>query len=710
MAKWIWKRGENRAYTWMCFVKDFSCEAVLDTALVKIAADTKYWLFINGKTVLLEGGLKRGLTPASTYYDVLDIAGNIKKGTNRIALLVWFFGKDGFSHVSCGRGGIYLDSDWGLETDESWKAKRNEAYITLSEGEERPNFRLPESDVCFDASLDLGDWTDSEYDVSDWENAEEWNAVEAQAFGTLVMRPIPFFRFTELQDFINSDSVRGLKLEKDTVLEMCLPENIQFTPFLQLDAPPGKRIIIRPDHYYTNAPGEYCLKCVYITKAGLQSYESPGWLNGQKVMYEMPAGITIHALRYRKTEYAADPAGSFICDDSFLNRLWEKSYFTLHICMRDTFMDCPNRERAQWWGDANIQMQMLVYCMDQKANELYENGVNTMAEWYAATGKMLTVVPSGSTQFELPLQNLAGICGFYVYYTHSGNVSLIRKAYPMSRQYVLQYALDTNGFVIHRSGSWDWADWGENADIVIMENAWYCMALDACVKMANLLGLPEDAETFGARSARVRAALKTKINADGVFYNQTGNGQPDDRANALAVLAHCCDGLNQEKLANVIFHTENASPYMEKYVLDALCELGRTADAVARMKRRYQAMVQDDSSTLWELWNKDASLNHGWSGGPLITMSKYIAGVQVEDGDGTCYRIAPCLCGLRRIACTVPTRFGPLKVTIDKDHQSMEAICPEELSVTAEAPRGEEKDQWNIVLRRIKNQSPSGDI
>jgi len=80
MAKWIWKRGENGANTWMCFVKDFACETVLNTAIVKIAADTKYWLFINGKTVLLEGGLKRGLTQASTYYDVLDIAGSIKKG------------------------------------------------------------------------------------------------------------------------------------------------------------------------------------------------------------------------------------------------------------------------------------------------------------------------------------------------------------------------------------------------------------------------------------------------------------------------------------------------------------------------------------------------------------------------------------------------------------------------------------------------------
>ena len=82
MAKWIWKRGENLANTWMCFVKDFACEEAPDTAIVKIAADTKYWLSINGKTALLEGGMKRGLTPASTYYDVLDIAGSIKKGFN----------------------------------------------------------------------------------------------------------------------------------------------------------------------------------------------------------------------------------------------------------------------------------------------------------------------------------------------------------------------------------------------------------------------------------------------------------------------------------------------------------------------------------------------------------------------------------------------------------------------------------------------------
>ena len=31
--------------------------------------------------------------------------------------------------------------------------------------------------------------------------------------------------------------------------------------------------------------------------------------------------------------------------------MWEKSQRTLYITMRDTYMDCPDRERAQWWGD-----------------------------------------------------------------------------------------------------------------------------------------------------------------------------------------------------------------------------------------------------------------------------------------------------------------------------------------------------------------------
>lgn len=48
-AKWIWKNGETDENTWMCFVKKFDLGRRPSRAEVKIAADSKYWLYVNGK-------------------------------------------------------------------------------------------------------------------------------------------------------------------------------------------------------------------------------------------------------------------------------------------------------------------------------------------------------------------------------------------------------------------------------------------------------------------------------------------------------------------------------------------------------------------------------------------------------------------------------------------------------------------------------------
>lgn len=705
-AKWIWKRSENQANTWMCFVKDFSCDARPDRAVARIAVDSKYWLYINGRTVLFEGGLKRGQSPDSVYCDELDLHKYIVPGSNRIAILVWYFGKNGFSHVSSGRGGLYFAADVDgqeIVSDSSWRVHKNEAYICAPEGDTGPNFRLSESDIRYDASLELGEWYANAYDLSSWDPADEWDADEQRAFGKLVKREIPQFRFSGLKDFLNADRVKGRHLEEDAVVEMHLPANVQFTPYLLLDAPAGKVVTVRTENYYTNAPGEYGIKSVYITRDSTQAYESLGWLNGERALFEVPSGVTVLDLRYRETEYAADPAGSFLCDDAFLNQLWEKCYRTLHICMRDSFMDCPNRERAQWWGDVNIQMQMLLYCMDERAAKLYEKGVWEMTEWYGATGNMLTVVPSGLTHFELPFQNLAGIAGFYTYYLHTGNMELVRKVYPMSKQYVLLYQTAEDGLVVHREGSWDWPDWGEHADSAVMENAWYCLALDACAGMAEVLGLAEDAAGFKEKADRVRRAMRKTVTPDSAFYIRTDSGLPDDRGNALAVLARFNEGMDSAAILKVLTETENASPYMEKYVLDALCEMGRVDLAVARMKKRYGPMVEDSYSTLWELWNKESSLNHGWSGGPLITMSKYIAGISVAEPGGRRYTVAPHPCHLSHIRCTVPTHFGPLSVEIDRnaDESRILVVHPREISLAVDPPDGKEHEKWNITFRTM---------
>lgn len=729
-------------------MKDFVCEEAPGRVTAKIAADSKYWLYLNGRMTVFEGGLKRGPSPRAAYYDEVDLTGFIEKGNNRIAVLVWYFGKNGFSHVSGARGGFRFEAAVGgnlISSDGTWRVKKNDAYILPSPGETCPNFRLPESDLYYDASLEMGEWYRKDYSVEDWEWADVLeedggecigNGAEAAArteagcgFGPLIKRPIPLFRDYGVKDFVNSDSVGGTVFKKDTTVVMRLPYNLQFTPVICVEAPAGKRITVRAEENYRgDLPASTGLKCVYFTREGLQEYESLGWLNGERIAFEIPAGVKIHSLRYRETGYDTQRAGSFHCDDEALNRLWEKCFRTLYLSMRDTFMDCPDRERTQWWGDVNTEMQMLLYCMDGKAALLYEKGVDSLIGWYEATGNMLTVVPSGREQFELPFQNLAGICGFWLYYFHTGNTEFARNVYPMARSYVLRYRLGEDGLVVHRAGSWDWPDGGKHADITVMENAWYSIAVSSCGRLAERLakdadngaeerpfsGGPaektryeEDIRRYRRRLEAVRAGMRKKMRQDGIFYDHTDNGRPDDRANALAVLAGFVPKENYGALAELFASAENASPYMEKYVLDALCEMGMVDEAVKRMKKRYAAMVEDDYSTLWERWNRSASLNHAWSGGPLITMSKYVAGISVAEEGGRKYKVRPHPGHLKRIECKVPTKYGVLSVRLTRENGKAEMVIqhPGQITVEAEPPVDETAETdgsvWNIIRKSI---------
>ena len=68
----------------------------------------------------------------------------------------------------------------------------------------------------------------------------------------------------------------------------------------------------------------------------------------------------------------------------------------------------------------------------------------------------------------------------------------------------------------------------------------------------------------------------------------------DDRVQALAVISGLADK-DKYPAIKQLFRTEmHASPYMEKYVLDALCEMRYIDEAIIRIKRRYKQMVEED--------------------------------------------------------------------------------------------------------------------
>ncbi|NIL98495.1 MAG: hypothetical protein GTO62_15550, partial [Planctomycetales bacterium] len=70
-------RAANR---WICFRKVVRLDETPGQAVARIAADSKYWLWINGERVVFEGQLKRGPTPDDTYYDRVDLAQYLRRG------------------------------------------------------------------------------------------------------------------------------------------------------------------------------------------------------------------------------------------------------------------------------------------------------------------------------------------------------------------------------------------------------------------------------------------------------------------------------------------------------------------------------------------------------------------------------------------------------------------------------------------------------
>ena len=81
-AEWIWEKENTIPNDTVVFRKTFMLNKVPDTAISYAAADTKYWLFINGKMAVFEGGLFRESLPGCGYADRFDLASCLQTGKN----------------------------------------------------------------------------------------------------------------------------------------------------------------------------------------------------------------------------------------------------------------------------------------------------------------------------------------------------------------------------------------------------------------------------------------------------------------------------------------------------------------------------------------------------------------------------------------------------------------------------------------------------
>ena len=590
--------NQSHPNSWYTYRTTVDIEKVPAQAMARIAADSKYWLWINGQMVVFEGSLKRGPAPGDAYYDEIDIAPYLQEGENTIAALVWYFGLNGFSHSSSGHAGFLFDCQApGLEivSNNQWSCDTYQAYSNTDAP--HPNYRMPEGNIRYDARKAIEGWNLPGEDKIKTSAMMVGDANRAP-FGKLVKRPIPMWKNGGLTDY-----PEVVKNEKWDTIRCRLPYNCQITPYLHVKAPAGLVVGMLTDNYTGGSANN--VRAEYITREGEQEYESFGWMNGHEVLYVVPAGVEVLGVKYRETGYNADMKGSFACDDDFYNELWKRSARTLYITMRDNYMDCPDRERAQWWGDEVNELGEAFYVLDPRGWQLAAKGIYELMNWQRPEGVIASPVPSLNWCKELPLQMLASV-GWYGFYTqafYSDDYSFVPHIYDGLKKYLHEvWQVDGQGMPVVRQGDWSWGDWGTDVDMEVLTTCWYYLALKAEKEFALHLRKLYDANQIGEMMKRISAVFDARYWNGKAYRSKLHNGETDDRAQAMAVVSGLAPVGRYKALLKVFKKEYHASPYMEKYVMEALFMMGEPEFALKRMRDRYAKMMSYPYTTLFEGW------------------------------------------------------------------------------------------------------------
>jgi hypothetical protein len=669
-GKWVWA-NTNPKDSYFAFRKSFTLDSKPSKGLISISADSKFTLYVNGTMVVVDGNTKRGESVYDSYYQVYDISEYLLKGTNLLAFEVNYFGRNGNSSIDSGHGGLLFDLDVDgkiISSDSSVKWKRLSAYKNETNlkgdypGYPQSSF-LAEHDIYFDAREAEDGFMNKDYDDSSWKNCAIVATPGYLPFGEVYLNEVPSFSFDQDVTLMDgNESLLGSPLSQDVTLTFSLDSNRQFLPYFKLSANGGERIT-----FYTNSylsPSIASFKDDYICKEGTQSYNQLYWRSGYKFIMEVPKGVTILEVGYRKTGYNAKRTGSFVSSDSSLNTLWGKAANTLDICMRDNYMDCPERERSPYTGDSANQMAETFYALDEDGWKLVKKTLLTLPGWVGTDNIIPSRSPSATTN-EIPMQNLSFIVTACDYYLYSGDSDTMKRVYDILLNYLKVWDLNEDGSVKYRNGTFPWVDWGTGYDSEVMENCWYYYAMKKVHTLGSELSLlsGDDEAYLTGRESSIKTAFSKFKTSNGY----TSGSTLDDRANALAVLSGLADEDVYPAIKTVLTTVLKASPYMEKYVLEALCVMGEEDASKSRMLTRYQDMIDYETTTLWEEWTvNDGSVNHGWTGGCLVIMSKYYAGIKPLSAGYQSYEIKPCS-SFSSLSSSATTPDGLLSYSLSKN-------------------------------------------
>jgi alpha-L-rhamnosidase len=608
------------------------------------------------------------LDPGQTTYDVRafyvthDITRSLKRGLNAVGVMLGsgFFGQNHAFNVAWLANGkpvllakIVMDYADGttqvISTDESWKAGMGPVlYDNVYGGE------------TYDARLENKGWSQPGYDDSRWQPAVKGEPVTGQLQAQMIP-PIRCVKTLKPQRVFAGPAGKwifdlGQNIAGWVRIKVKAPAGTQLTfRFAEVLMPDGTSLdydttgvfatgLIQTDVYICKGGGvEFWQPRFtyhgfrYVEVAGLPFRPGADFLEGVLVRSDVPR------------------AGSFVCSDETLNRIYRTSLWTIEDNLHSTSEDCPHREKCGWLGDAHAVAETDIFNFD-------------MAQfWTKFVDDIETVLGRGGATYwgqkatpGIPCNIAVGrrLCeearpdwgATYVLlpwylYEYYGDADLFARHYDHLKQWIAYVkGLREDGIVVRGYG--DWCPPGGNGNMEcpppLTSTALFYGTLRIMEDFARRLGKAGDAAGFTELADETKAAFNRK------YFNEQSHGYGSQTADAVALRFELFPdgqrGRVAQSLAGEVVDKHHGHVFVGIHggrpLYTQLCEQGRDDVAIAAMKQKTWPSFAYTLAQGFTTWPEESdeikpgeriagrSLNHPMQSGFAAWFHESVGGIQ----------------------------------------------------------------------------------
>ena len=702
------------------FRKDFDLAAKVDRFPIRISADNRYRLFVNGVQVA-EGPARGDLL--HWRYETLDIASQLHAGHNAIAVLVWNMGDVRPAAQVTLRTALLVQGDSAeaavVNTGAGWKVFCDRAYaFGLVEGKDSGGFYVAGPRESIDAAQYPWGWEQPAFDTASWQSAapltQQFASPVALARGTqlngsaaewqLVPRTIPMpertpIRFASVRRSSGVTVPDGFIGGHDPLVipahtkASVLLDNGTLTigyPILTASGGAGAKAMLTYAESLFDADGnkgnrnEIAGKTILGLRdtiqfdGGSNRHFRPLWLRAWRyVQVDVETGDNALKLDDLSAEFTAYPFkqhAAFESDAKWLTPIWDMDWRALRMSAFETFWDTPYYEQLQYVGDTRIESLMAVYQTGD--DRLMRNAIELFDDSRTSEGLTASSYPSSLRQ-QIPSFSLWWIAMIHDYWMLRDDPAFVQAHLQGMRGVIDWYErhIDETGLVGPMPW-WNYLDWakgwpngtppGGGTGHSVAFTLQFAYVLGQAADLERSVGRAADADRDAALGQRLINAARAKawdVNR-GLFIDSLEQRVFSQQTNSLAILSGAVpQGQERSVMQKILTDTtlEPATFYFRFYVDEALQRTGM-ADLYLNRLGPWQDMIRNGMTTTAETPEPTRSDSHAWAAHPNYRLLATVLGIRPAGPGFSKILVEPALGTLKRAAGRMPHPAGEISV------------------------------------------------